>query len=164
MLYKYILVLAVIAGLVWAGGCKTSKTNTTVAAPVDDTITSDNLRKLSRNKDIYNAIKEIVPLDTAWLAKDTLHILTTKVLGCDADNFQLFWNGAVMKSLPPQVTVRLYQQVDAACTEKHRFHLLYNVKSLKLSHDTTTATADTMVKPATILHIGGYKNAVKYAY
>lgn len=164
MLYKYTLVIAALAGLLWVGGCKTSKQGATLAAPVNDTILSDNFSKLNRNKDIYNAITEIVPLDTAWLAKDTLHILTTRVVGCDADNFQLFWNGAIMKSMPPQVTVRLFQQVDGACSERHRFHLLYNVKSLKLSHDTTTATTDTLVKPATILHIGGYKNTVKYAY
>ncbi len=159
----YFSIITLVA-IIWIGGCKTTSGTAAATVPVDDTVTANHARKISRNKELYNAIKETVPVDTAWLVTDTLHILTGKIIGCDDNSFQLFWNGAMMKSLPPQVTVRLYQEVDGACAEKHRFHLLYNVKSLKITADTTSAATDSLLSRATILHIGGYKNAVKYSY
>ncbi|HLP50409.1 MAG TPA: hypothetical protein VK154_05960 [Chitinophagales bacterium] len=161
---KHILLLS-IAALLTIAGCKSTKPGTAaVALPVQDTVTNESFRKLMRDKDLYNAVKETVPVDTAYLVRDTLHVLTKRILGCDAENFKLFWNGATAKSLPPQVTVKLFQQVDAGCKERHYFHLTYNVKSLKLSNSNTAPATDSAALSATILHIGGYKNPVRYGY
>lgn len=146
-------------------GCKSTRPGTAaVAPPIEDTVTDESFRKLMRDKDLYNAVKEAVPVDTAYLVRDTLHVLTKRILGCDAENFKLFWNGAMAKSLPPQVTVKLFQQVDAACNERHYFHLTYNIKSLKLRGENMAPATDSVAVNSTIVHIGGYKHDVKYGY
>ncbi len=155
LLFLLVLILA---------SCKTTNKSTAATAPIDDTISDYSFRKIDRDKELFAAVKEIVPLDTAYLTKDTLHILTKKILGCDADNFKLFWNGASQKSLPPQTLVKLFQQVDAECKEQHRFHLTYNITPLQLKQDTATLNADSSFSKKLLLNIGGYKRSVKYSY
>ena len=150
-----------VSFLLVIASCKTTKTTTGAATPVNDTVSDYSFRKITRDKELYAAVKEMVPLDTAYLAKDTLHILTKKILGCDADNFKLFWNGAMQKSLPQQTSVKLFQQVDAECKEQHRFHLTYNVNVLRAKHDTASFNLDSCAAKTTLLRIGGYKEMVK---
>lgn len=159
------IILSFLTGLLLIAGCKSTKTGAAAApAPVQDTITDESFRKLMRDKELYNAVKEAVPVDTAYLVRDTLHVITKRILGCDAENFKLFWNGAMAKSLPPQVTVRLFQQVDAGCNERHYFHLTYSIKSLKVRSDNMAPATDSVAVTSTVVHIGGYKHSVKYIH
>ena len=162
MLKQTILLTAI--ALLSIASCKTTKPAAGATAPVNDTVNDYTFRKVNRDKELYAATKELVPLDTVYLTKDTLHILTKKILGCDADNFKLFWNGAMQKSLPPQTSVKLFQQVDAECKEQHRFHLTYNVKSLRIKNDTAAFNLDSCAAKTTLLRWGGYKELVKYEY
>jgi hypothetical protein len=156
--------LIFIPCLLAIASCKTTNTNASAAAPVNDTVSDYTNPKVSRDKELYAATKELVPVDTVYLAKDTLHILTKKILGCDADNFKLFWNGAMMKSLPPQTSVKLFQQVNTDCKVQHRFHLTYNITSLRLKNDTASFNTDSCLARTTVLRLGGYKEAVRYEY
>ena len=160
---KTIFFTATVIVIVLAA-CKTTATTTGATASVNDTLSDYSFKKVTRDKELYNATSELVPVDTAYLVKDTLHILTKKIMGCDADNFKLFWNGALMKSLPPQTSVKLFQQVNAECKQQHLFHLTYNIKSLRLKNDTVISTLDSAVTKTMLLRIGGYKEMVKYAY
>jgi len=156
------IVFISVSILVAIVSCKTTNKSTGSAVPVDDTVADYSFKKITRDKELYAAVTELVPLDTAFLSKDTLHILTKKIHGCDADNFKLMWNGASTKSLPPQTSVKLFQQVDAECKEQHRFHLTYNVKPLRFKHDTTSFHLDSCAAKTTLLRIGGYKHLVRY--
>lgn len=155
------LILLSAAFVLVVASCKINKTTTGVAVPVNDTVCDYSFRKITRDKELYAAVKEMVPLDTAYLTKDTLHILTKKILGCDADNFKLFWSGAMQKSLPQQTSVKLFQQVDAECKEQHRFHLTYNVKPLRAKNDSASFNLDSCTAKTTLLRIGGYKEMVR---
>lgn len=169
MLMKKLLLIP-IAGLLTFTGCKTAATTGAAATPVQDTISDYSFRKIMRDKELYAATTELVPLDTVFLTYDTLHILTKKVVGCDADMFKLMWNGAMMKSLPPQTSVKLFLQVEPDCKERHYFHLTYNVKPLQLKRDTVapivsdTIAIDTVNRKKVILRVGGYKHSVQYLY
>ncbi|MCX6199068.1 MAG: hypothetical protein NTY88_07580 [Bacteroidetes bacterium] len=140
------------------GSCTTQKQNGAASTPVEDTITDNSFRKLVRDKELYNSTTELVPLDTVYLSKDTLHLLTKKILACDADNFTLMWNGAMMKSLPPQTNVKLFQLLDTQCKERHPFHLTFNISSLQMRRDTAA------VEKSILIHVGNWARTVKYSY
>jgi|ERR1043165_5181144 hypothetical protein len=144
--------------------CKSTKPGSAAAEPVSDILSDYSSRKITKDKELYAATKEIVPLDTAYLTRDTLHILTKKIVGCDADNFKLMWNGAIQKSMPPQTNVKLFQQVDPECKEQHRFHLTYNVKSLRLKNDYASVCLDSCAAQSVRLRIGGYKDHILYEF
>ena len=145
--------------------CQTTKktaASTTVA--IQDTITVNNFRKLIKDKELYIAVTEVVPLDTAYIIKDTIHLLTKKIKACESDKFKLLWNGNMVKSLPPQASVKLFQEVDAACTEQHFFHLTYNIKPLRFKSDTILNTSDTAFVKITSVRVGGWRNFLKYEF
>ena len=126
--------------------CKTQKKAAESIPP--ELVMDESFRKPVNDKALFAQTTDMVPMDTAFIVSDTLHIITKRILGCDAENFKLIWNGNKTKSLPPQTSVKLFQQVDAACKERHKFHLLYNVSPLHLKQDTT------------IIKVGGWKNVV----
>ena len=144
--------------------CKTSKKGIDAAVQVIDTISDYSFRKVMRDKEIFNATTEVVPLDTAYLSKDTLHVLTKRIIGCDEEDFKLIWNGMMMKSLPPQTSVKLFQRLDPTCNERHYFHLTYNIKSLQFKNDSISANPNTMWSKVTVVRLGGWKNLLKYEF
>lgn len=146
------------------GSCTTQKPNTVAAPPVEDTITDNSCRKLVKDKELYNSTTELVPLDTVYLSKDTLHLLTKNIQACDADNFKLMWNGMMMKSLPPQTNVKLFQLLDLDCKAKHRFHLTYNIAPLQMKRDSAFVKGDTLVEKSLLLHIGNWHRTLQYKY
>ncbi len=150
--------------LLAVASCKTTTPATGATVPVDDTISDYSFHKIMRDKELYAATKEMVPLDTAYITQDTLHILTQRILGCDAGNFKLMWNGAMLKSLPPQTNVKLFEQVEPDCKEMHRFHLTYNIKPLQFKRDSAMFSRDSCAAKTTMLHIGNYKRVIPYGY
>ncbi len=144
--------------------CKTQRKTIADVAPVEDTLTDNSHRKLLRDKEIFSSVTEVVPLDTVFIRKDTLHLLTKKILGCDTENFKLFWNGTVLKSLPPQANVKLFQQVNADCKERHVFHLTYNISPLRLKNDSLSVSNESLWSKVTVVKVGGWKNILKYEF
>lgn len=145
--------------------CKTTNKSYSIAPPVVmDTLTELSTRKIIKDKELFLSVTEMVPLDSLFTVKDTLHIVTKKIRGCEAENFMLLWNGAMAKSLPPQVAIKILQRVDPACNEQHYFHLTYNIASLKLKNDSLINTADSITRQTTILRIAGWKNGLRYDY
>ncbi len=120
-------------------------------------ITSQKFHKPVRDKQFFAATTEIIPIDTAFVSKDSLHIITRKVSGCDAENFKLVWSGNMVKSSPPQTAVRLFKVADIECSEKHKFHLVYNITPLKLKQDS-------IANKVTTVHLGGWKEPLKYEF
>ena len=158
-------IVAISILLVIVSSCKTTKHSADVTAPVDDTIVDNSFRKLIRSKEIFNSVTEVIPLDTVYFSKDTLCVFTKRIPGCDEENFKLIWNGAMLKSLPRQANVKLFQQVDPACKESHRFLLSYNVKHLRFKEDSISrANPDSLSAKATIVRVGGWKNGLRYKY
>lgn len=152
------VVLFVATLLLFVSSCKTPQTgNATIT--VVDTLTTSESKRLIKDKQLFSSITETVPIDTLYILKDTLHIVTKKIAGCDTDAFSLFWNGNTTKSLPPQAGVKLFQQVDAACNERHYFHLLYTLDHLK-----NKPVADGTAKSSVVLKIGGWNTALLYEY
>ena len=161
---KQIILSTIIVALALSA-CKTAqKTNAKIVPPVQDTLTDLSNYKLIKDKELYTAITELIPLDTALINKDTLHIYTKKIGACDAENFKLFWNGSIAKSLPPQVTLKLFERVDPACKELHNFHLTFNLAPLKLKSDTVEPTSNQAFKKAVLVRITGIKGAMRYEY
>jgi hypothetical protein len=118
-------------------------------------IIDDSFRKPINDKAIFASTADAVALDTVFLTKDTLHIFTRKIQGCETDEFKLIWNGGMAKSIPPIIGLKLLQTADPSCREKHKFRLAYNIAPLKMNKDTTSGLG-------TVLKIGGWKEAVKY--
>jgi hypothetical protein len=153
---KHLLIL--MLPVVFACSCKTTKkTAADNGANNIEVINSESFRKPLKDAELYGSTTDLVPLDTVFISKDTLNIFTKKILGCDADNFKLIWNGELGKAMPPQTAVKLFQLVDGACKERHKFHLAYNISPLKLKSDTST-------NKSTIIKVGGWGKMNTYVH
>lgn len=141
--------------LVAISSCKTQKNQSAAVAPVNDTISDFSCHKIIRDKELYKIITERVPVDTAYLSKDTLHVITPAIQACDAANFKLFWNGKLEKP-PLSTVVKLFQRVDAGCNESHSFHLTFNTKNLRLPQSSEQLPIDTTAHTL-LLQIGNKK-------
>jgi hypothetical protein len=152
---KHILVL--VLPIVFACSCKTTKkAGAGGGAGNAELIKSETFHKPVKDIYLFKATTDLVPFDTVYITNDTLNILTKKVLGCDADNFKLIWNGDLGKAHPPQTAIRLFQLVDGACKERHKFHLVYNISPLKLKGDTASVKT-------TLIKIGGWEKMCTYS-
>lgn len=129
----------------------------------NNTLTDFSFRKVMRDQELFASTTELVPLDTIYVHRDTLHLLTKKITGCETENFRLMWNGAWMKSMPPQAPIKLFELLPPDCKEQHNFHLTFNIKPIRLKQDSVTTTNDT-IKSIVMLRISGWKSAVKYEY
>ncbi len=151
---NYILVL--MLPVFFSYSCKTTKKEDAGGNGKNSGfLTSETFHKPVKDKELFMSTTEVVPLDTVYISKDTLNIFTKKIFGCDADNFKLIWNGDLGKASPPQTAVRLFQLVDGACKERHKFHLTFNISPLKLKGD-TSATKTTLIK------VGGWSKMTTY--
>ncbi len=160
---KKLTIAAIILSIAIAS-CKTSKKLTDVAVPIDDTIVDNSFRKPIHSKELYASVTELIPLDTVYISKDMLYLLTKRITGCDEANFKLIWNGMMLKSLPPQTNVKLFQQADPACKESHRFLLSYNIKALRFKEDSVSLGQESMWSKVTVVKVGGWKNILKYEF
>jgi hypothetical protein len=151
-----------IALNILATSCKTSKKTVDVVVPVIDTIFDYSCRKVIRNNQIFTSTTELVPLDTVYLSKDTMHVLTKQILGCDEETFMLIWDGKMRKSLPPVASVKLLQRVDPSCNERHYFHLTYNLRPLQFKNDSASTTMEW--SKVTAVKLGGWPNVLKYEF
>lgn len=132
LLFLMLLLLLIAA-------CKTQKKTTATAVyPPNDTLYSTTYKKVLKDRELYTQTYNNLPVDTAYISKDTLHLLTGKIQACDADNFEVLWDGKMAKSLPPKTAVKLFLQNDPACKEQHRFHLFFNLAPLRWKTDSTS--------------------------
>ena len=150
-------ILIAILPLVFAASCKTTKKNAADTANTALILIDDSFRKAIVDKEIFKNTIESIPLDTVYLTKDSLNIITKKITGCETENFKLIWNGELGKTSPPTANLKLFQLVDGACREKHKFHLIYNISPLKLKGDTATVKT-------TQINIGGWGKTSAYTH
>lgn len=150
-----LLIVVIIAGIF---SCKPQKKAQAAQRPSEDTITDFSNRKVITDKELYASTTEIIAIDTAFLTKDILHILTKKIQACDAENFKLFWDGKFMKSLPPQTNVKLFLMNDAACKELHPFHLTFNISSVHFKTDSLNPNR------TTIIRLGNWRTAMRHDF
>ena len=148
-------IIVFLIPVVFIFGCKTTKKTSTDNVTNLELVAPESFRKPLVDKELFKTTTEAVLIDTLYLTKDTLNIFTKKVTGCDADNFKLIWNGDLGKTLPAQANLKLFQLVDAACQERHRFHLTFNVSSLKLKSDTSSTKV-------TLIKLGGWSKTANY--
>jgi hypothetical protein len=134
-------------------GCKTQKKTISTEAPAPLVLIDEAFRKPINDKALYAATFDAVPIDTAYIHHDTLHINTKKVHGCETENFKLMWSGSIAKLQPRQANLKLLQTVDASCKEKHIFRLTYNISDLYLKKDTLNDTT-------TLVHLNGWKEGM----
>lgn len=153
---KQILVLVI--PFIFANSCNTAKKASLGASSGNTELITDNsYRKPVVDKDLFKATIGDIPLDTVYIAKDTLNIFTKRITGCNADNFKLIWNGDLGKAIPPKTSVKLLQFGEGTCRERHKFHLFYNISSLKLKTDTSS-------NKMTIIQIGGWGKTASYSH
>lgn len=155
---KLIVLSAVALSLLYS--CQNAKNiaaANALAAASQPLISDSTAKKLMKDKELYAATNETIPLDTAYISKDTLHVVTTKVNACDADNFKLMWNGMMTKSMPPQTSVKLFLLSDPTCKETHPFHLTF---SLKPMHNKQQQPGNSTI----MVRVSGFKEMLKYSY
>lgn len=150
-----------------AAGCKTSKKAEATIPEVTDWLQSPSVKKLIKDKSLYEAITGTIPLDSAYVSADTLHLFTPKISGCSAEDFMLVWNGAMMKSLPPQVNLKLFHRVIPDCQQSHPFHLMYQLSPLKLKNDSLPSAvdsgADSLLRTV-VIRMAGWKEPMRFRY
>jgi len=150
-------ILKIVLPLLFIYACKTSK-KTSGDHTANTVVISDALfRKPIKDKDLYRETTEVVPLDTVYVDKDTLNVVTKKLTGCQSDNFKLVWNGTFTKDTPIQTSVKLLQYTPGDCREHHKFHLTYNLTPLKIKHDTNTIKS-------TLIYFGGWRHYQHYVH
>jgi hypothetical protein len=150
-------ILAIVLPFLVICACKTAKKTATDAPNTALVIKDELFRKPITDKELYRETTEMVPLDSVYIAKDTLNIITKKITGCDAENFKLIWTGDLGKAIPAQTGVKLLQYVAADCKEKHKFHLTYNISPLKLKNDTSAVKT-------TLIRVGGWPKMTNYIH
>lgn len=154
---KKLLIVPAISACCLFFACKSTQKGTG-SAPVADSIISDmSNRKLVHNKELFGATTEVLPIDTVYIESSTLHIITQKLQACNSQNFQLVWNGSLLKSMPPQAATKLLYVNDGTCKTNNRFHLTFNVSPLKVKQDSTG-------NKTTVIRVGGWKQPVRYDY
>lgn len=154
---KQILIAACVCSIAFIYSCTGSKkTATAPPAAVNDTINDWLYKRTLKDKELYGSTTEVLAIDTAYINKDTLHVLTGKLQACDAENFDLIWNGMMAKSLPPQLPVKLFLLNDPACKEQHRFHLTFNTKPMRPGGEGSKGSA--------IIKLSGMKTGITYSY
>jgi hypothetical protein len=146
-----------LLALLLVSACKNAQKTATGSTGSSDIIRDGSFRKPINDKALYNATTEVIPIDTVYIEKDTLNIITKKLRGCDAANFKLMWNGDLGKSVPAQTGVKLFQLVDGSCKERHKFHLAYNISPLRLKTDTSTVKT-------TLVRVGGWGRMTNYIH
>lgn len=150
--------LFLMAAMLVLFGCKTNKPgNTAATIPVNDTLVSTKPHRIIKDKELFAATTEAIRVDTCYVSGSDILILTGKINACDADNFNLIWNGAMAKSLPPKTSLKLLLQADPACKEQHHFLLKFSGKELKWKSD-STATGSILFR------IGGYSKELMYNF
>lgn len=135
-------------------GCKTAQN---IAANKPGYLYSAHFKKPVIDKELYAATTEVIAVDTAYAQGDSLHVITPKIPGCNADDFRLMWNGVYDKDKPTQTTVKLFQAFNPACTEKNKFHLIFNIKPLQLKQDSVP-------NKSVLIRFGNYKGLIHYNY
>lgn len=153
---KQLLIAVCICSIALIYSCEGGKKSTTAQAPVNDTINDWLYKRVLKDKELYGSTTEVFLIDTAYINKDTLHILTGKIQACDAENFDLIWSGMMTKSLPPQLPVKLFLLNDPACKEQHRYHLTFNAKPMHPGDANSKGTA--------IIKLSGMKTGISYSY
>lgn len=153
---KQLLIVVCVCSIALIYSCEGSKKSTTAQAPVNDTVNDWLYKRVLKDKDLYGSTTEVFLIDTAYMNKDTLHVLTGKVQACDAENFDIIWSGMMAKSLPPQLPVKLFLLNDPSCKEQHRFHLTFNVKPMHPGDANSKGTA--------IIKLSGMKTGISYSY
>lgn len=107
---RYHLLLAIVPMLVLAmGSCKvkTNMENTNANVPAILIGTAHT-----------PAFNDAFSIESAWIDKDVLHCVVSYSGGCSKHEFALHSNGMYMKSMPPQLNVRLHHQSNGdACRE-----------------------------------------------
>lgn len=111
-----LLFILILAGILPA--CKTSKKAESSTNSNSKIIADDLFRKPIRDKQLYLSTNDAVPIEGVYTVKDTLHIITKKIIGCSSDDFKLVWNGDFGKTLPPQTGVKLLQVVNGTLYAK----------------------------------------------
>ncbi len=152
---KQLLIAVCLCSMALIYSCEGSKKSTTAQAPVNDTVNDWLYKRVLKDKELYGSTTEVFLIDTAYMNKDTLHVLTGKVQACDAENFDIVWNGMMAKSLPPQLPVKLFLLNDPSCKEQHRFHLTFNAKPMHPGDSNSKGTA--------IIKLSGMKTGISYS-
>lgn len=154
-IHSYLLLIAAVLVLF---GCKTNKSsNAATTVPTNDTLVSAKSQHIIKDKELFAATTEAIRVDTSYVSGSDIIILTGKINACDADNFNLVWNGAMAKSLPPKTSLKILLQADPACKEQHRFLLKFSGKDLKWKSDSTASGS-------ILFRIGGYDKEMMYNF
>jgi hypothetical protein len=150
-------ILKFLLPLLFICACKTSKKTSTDNIANGAVINDESFRKPVKDKELYRETTEVVPIDTVYISKDTLNIVTKKLTGCQSDNFKLVWNGTFGKDTPIQTGCKLLEYLPGDCREHHKFHLTYNLTPLKIKNDTSAIKS-------TLIYIGGWHHFVHYVH
>ncbi len=154
---KKLLLTAIAYSLLFLFGCKTANKQANSLPVATELVRDESFRKVTKDKELYAATNEVIPVDSVFITKDTLHVFTPVIQACDADNLRLIWNGSMAKSLPPQATLKLLLTNDPTCKENHPFHLTYNIAMLRGKSEWTDSIS-------TLIKIFGLKSGVLYRF
>lgn len=159
---KSIFIFSVFATLLLNMGCKSSNATKAIAeqnTTAESIITSTHCKKVEVDKEIFNATTNLPNFDTAYIIADTLHIITGKLHACEAEQFSMFTNGAMMKSLPPQGLVKLFLMSEPTCKTAVAFHLKFNLVNMRFKQDTKDGGNRT-----TIVRLLGWETPLTYRF
>lgn len=156
MIKQTLVALSIIAVVSTYSCSGSKKTAAAPAPPVNDTINEYLYKRVLKDKELYGNTTDVLPIDTAYISRDTLHVLTGKLQACDAENFDLIWSGMMTKSLPPQIPVKLFLLNDPTCKEQHRFHLTFNTKPMHPGGENSKGSA--------VIKLSGMKTGITCSY
>ena len=148
-----------------ASGCRATRKVQESPHEASVILSDYSFRKIVRDKELYAATTETISFDSVTISKDTLHLFTSKINGCNAEDFTLLWSGAIMKSLPPQASLKLFHRADPTCKKQNIFHLTFNVSPLRMKQNAVSSNTDSAsVGRSTILRVSGWKLPIVYVY
>lgn len=151
---KYIKYLPIFF-IIFVAACKTPKNTAGDKQPKREYLEDLTCTPPFDDKELFSAKQaDPVPVDSVYIEGDCLHVLTGKMNVCDANRIKLAWNGALMKSMPPQANMGFLVDKDPDCKEEYKFHLSYSLKLMRMRN----------IGNKIVLRIKGTTQAVTYNF
>ncbi|MBW7936054.1 MAG: hypothetical protein LC101_09535 [Flavobacteriales bacterium] len=106
IIYKYAslkISSIIIAVILLFGSCKANQQKTSLCQPI------------IKDTELYNKISDPFDIKKVWIEQNCLKVNISYSGGCGDATFKLVWNGSMMKSLPPQIPMKIIMEDKDDC-------------------------------------------------
>lgn len=125
--------LAILTSVFFLVGCANSKNTTPEKKPLNQPITGA-LEKIEKGSKTHKD-SDAYGITNATIKGDSLFADISYSGGCGEASFNLYWNGAMMKSMPPQVNLWFHLDDKDDCEALVKKKMAFDISALLESNN-----------------------------